>query len=149
MAYFSLFANINPHRNTVSRKSPVIQNNSPRKHTTPTPPPPPTKHINRYYFPNDDDFNTALRTFNSSSQHRKTTTDNRIPSTEQRKRSYFTSVGHANVRLKMCCMCHDGGKSVGKDVYFVDTLDISQRRTVLCYGCLGRKLLENDVGKTL
>lgn len=97
-----------------------------------------TLESKRLYYASDDDFLLDLKEFNSRNSQ---CDGDKKHVTELESGKYFMSVGRANVRLRFCTSCCDRNKA-GKelDQYFVNTEHISQTRTTLCKGCLGRML---------
>lgn len=62
-------------------------------------------------------------------------------------RYFFDNIGHARVSVKMCTQCRDISKDrTGKDWYFMDLMEISQQRTILCLECMGEVVKQEVVG---
>lgn len=89
--------------------------------------------IRRYYYKDEEEFQSDLDRFNRSLIKTSVTLSNEL---------YFVCVGLANVRLQFCSKCFDVDKENEMDLYYVNKGDVSQQRTTLCRGCLGNKLQE-------
>ena len=87
----------------------------------------------RFYFTCKKEFMKALKKYCNAKEN-------------QRKK--YMKVGLANVKLRLCCRCHDAEKTLKTDLYFVNILDDSSFvRETLCYGCLGAIInIHNVVG---
>lgn len=77
-----------------------------------------------YYFEDVKEFRRTLKSFNESNKGDAAS-------------AHFTGVGYANVRLRFCSSCFDANKTLPLDLYFINRLQKSVNRTVLCLGCLG------------
>uniref|UniRef100_A0A7M5XEX3 Uncharacterized protein n=1 Tax=Clytia hemisphaerica TaxID=252671 RepID=A0A7M5XEX3_9CNID len=58
------------------------------------------------------------------------------PFTDTVSEYFYVCIGEVSVALKGCIMCRDQGKERnGMDFYFMDLVEISKDRTILCVGC--------------
>ena len=79
--------------------------------------------VQRFYFDNAEKFNDLLNQYNEK---------------HIGKKGPFQFVSYANVSIKMCCVCGDGGKRKGTlDKYYVYPQEREHSRTILCRGCVG------------
>lgn len=90
--------------------------------------------IDRFYYSDERDFRDDLKKLNSTRKNKQKEDG------DVKNKREFVCVGYANTRLKFCSVCFDVSKENEVEQYYVNKQDISQRRTVLCRGCIGTLL---------
>ena len=75
------------------------------------------------YYGDTKQFLEALKVFNS----------NTVPQN-------FQCIGYANTKLQFCTRCRDSENKKSKDLYFVETRERTQYKTIYCYGCMGQMM---------
>ena len=80
----------------------------------------------RYYYRNIETFRQLLKEYNAKGIE---------------KEGPLEFAAWANVAVKMCSVCGDGGKKKSKsDQYYVYPKEKAHSRTILCHGCVGFRL---------
>lgn len=85
-----------------------------------------------------DHFQFALELFNRKAVRKflKAHPENPPPVSEMCE-YFFDSVGRAKATFKLCVECRDIRKPKSNvDEYFMNLVEISQQRTILCFGCM-------------
>ena len=86
---------------------------------------------NRFYYENVQEFKRLLKLLNQRN------VDN--------VNGPLKCAGSVNTAMRMCVKCGDLDKKEMKtDKYYIYSEEIAQSRTVLCHGCVGAKLKENN-----
>ena len=80
--------------------------------------------VHRDYMWCSQDFQEMLDKFNKTIEHEE----------------IYECVGYANVRLRFCFLCFDAEKRKGKELYYVNKVQVDFHRRNICHGCLGHKL---------
>ena len=98
------------------------------------------KNVSRdYSWTNENEFNFILEKFNNALKSRD------VMSKEGKQRICYVCVGYANTRLNFCSCCYDIEKQNSRELYYVDTIHVSQHRRILCRGCLGYILRQYEI----
>ena len=89
----------------------------------PTPPrSPPPRRKRRHSYTNDPHLDALLSSYNSSNS------------------SLFVFLGFVNPKLGLCHQCGDIKKNMATDIYYVNKMEEEGRRTVLCHGCMLKRI---------
>ena len=125
---FAALSSVNAKKPSIRRLSPHYASSPRRSSSTEVEPQlyNNNRSKNRHSFSSEKDLEAALTSFNSDSD------------------SFFVCVGRANVKLKLCRQCCDVQKSGAVDMYYIDRMDVSQTRNILCRGCMVNKLVETN-----